>query len=193
MFGIANVVGPIMGGAITQYLNWRWCFWINLPCGVAVAVVLYFLLNSPTRLDTQLRFLQKLRALDLPSTAIFIPAVAMLLLAFHWAGTGFSWRSSRVIGLLSGSTVMMALFGAWQWREGDSASIPPRLIRQRNVMCSAIVAFIAMGSLQLTIYYLPLWFQVIKGVSQTKSGLLYLPTVGGDIALSILGGLFSTW
>ena len=122
MFGIANVVGPIMGGAITQYLNWRWCFWINLPCGVAVAVVLFFLLNSPTRLDTQLRFPQKLHAFDLPSTAISF----LLLRCFFWhftgpalafPGTGFSWRSSRVIGLLSGSTVMMALFGAWQWRE----------------------------------------------------------------------------
>ncbi|KAF2822612.1 hypothetical protein CC86DRAFT_385542 [Ophiobolus disseminans] len=84
----------------------------------------------------------------------------------------------------------MAVFAGWQWRKGDAASIPAKVIRQRTVLCSAVIAFIAMGSFQLTIYYLPIWFQVIKGVSPTRSGVLYLPTVGGDIALSILGGLF---
>jgi len=157
MFGIANVVGPIMGGAITQYLNWRWCFWINLPCGVAVAVVLFFLLNSPTRLDTQLRFPQKLHAFDLPSTAISF----LLLRCFFWhftgpalafPGTGFS-RHWLFVALFTGywSSLRIYSYDGSVWclavERRDSASIPPRLIRQRNVMCSAIVAFIAMGSL----------------------------------------------
>ncbi|KAF2108453.1 major facilitator superfamily transporter [Lophiotrema nucula] len=192
MFGIANVVGPILGGAITQHLNWRWCFWINLPCGLAAAILLFLLFNPPTRLDQQLSTRDKILALDLPSFVLFVPATVMFLLALHWAGTGFSWSSARVVGLLCGSAVMIAVFTAWQWREGDRASIPPKVIGQRTVMCCAIVALIAMGSLQLTIYYLPMWFQVIKGVSPTKSGVLYLPTVAGDIALSILGGLFTT-
>lgn len=192
MFGIANVIGPVVGGAITQNLSWRWCFWINLPCGFAAAVVLFFLFNPPNRPGTKLSFTQKLNTLDLPSFALFVPTVVMLLLALHWAGAGYAWGSARVVGLLVGSIVMMGVFAAWQWKEGDRASIPPKVIGQRTVLFSAIVSFIAMGSLQLTIYYLPMWFQVIKGVSPTRSGVLYLPTVGGDIALSILGGLFTT-
>jgi MFS family permease len=191
MFGIANVLGPVLGGAITENLSWRWCFWINLPCGFAAAVVLFFIFNPPSRLDASLTMMQRLHALDLLSFAIFVPTAVMFLLALHWGGVTYSWSSARVIGLLCGSAVMLAIFAAWQWRRGDTASIPPKVIGQRTVWSSAVVSFIAMGSLQLTIYYLPIWFQVIEGVSPIQSGVRYLPTVGGDIALSILGGLFS--
>lgn len=190
MFGIANIVGPILGGALTQHLGWRWCFWINLPCGFCTAVALFFLFKSPPTPTSNSSLPAKLRALDLPSFALFVPTTAMFLLALQWGGNTSPWSSAKIIGLLCGAAVMFAMFVAWQWKADDSASIPPKVIGQRTVACCAVVAFLAFGSLQLTLYYLPMWFQVIKGVSPTKSGVMYLPTVAGDIVLSVVGGLF---
>ncbi|KAF1996429.1 MFS general substrate transporter [Amniculicola lignicola CBS 123094] len=192
MFGVANILGPILGGVITQHLTWRWCFWINLPAGAVTAVLLFFLFASPPTQVHKLSFAGKLKALELPGFFMFIPTAVMFLLALQWGGTKYEWSSPTIIGLLVGSMIMLVMFGTWQWHEGDNASIPPRVIGQRTVACCAVLAFLAFGSLQLTTYYLPIWFQVIKNASPTRSGVLYLPTVAGDIVFSVLGGVFVT-
>ncbi|KAF2462745.1 MFS general substrate transporter [Lindgomyces ingoldianus] len=192
MFGVANVAGPVLGGALTQHASWRWCFWVNLPCGLVTAALLFFLFTSPSRPESDVSLHQKLLSLELPGFLLFIPTTVMFLLALQWGGTTYDWYSAKIISLLCCSVVMMTIFAAWQWREGDRASIPPNVIGQRTVASSAVVAFLAMGGLQLTTYYLPIWFQVIKGVSPTRSGLMYLPSVFGNMALSIFGGIFVT-
>jgi hypothetical protein len=162
-------------------------FYINLPFGAATAVLLIFFFH-PRRDDNSLRFRQKLLHLDLPGFVIFIPAVLMLLLAVEWGGGKFPWHSATIIGLLCGCAGMMVVFAVWQWYQKDEASIPPKIFLSRNILTASVTSFFFFGSLQLMIYYLPIWFQVIKRASPTKSGIMLLPTVIGTLIFTMAGG-----
>lgn len=116
----------------------------------------------------------------------------MLLLAVQWGGNKYAWKSSTIIGLFVGFGLSMIAFGAWQWKQQDEASIPPRIIGQRSILSAIVVVFLGMGSVQLIAYYLPIYFQVIKAESPVHSGIRFLPTVLANFTASILtGGLGS--
>lgn len=137
---------------------------------------------------SQLSLFEKIQRLDLPGFALFIPAVIMLLLAVQWGGTKYSWNSATVIGLLCGFVCMMAIFSAWQWHAQDEASIPPRVLKNRNVAVACAVSFFMFGSLQLIVYFLPIWFQVIKRATPTQSGINFLATVLATMLLTFTAG-----
>jgi predicted MFS family arabinose efflux permease len=120
----------------------------------------------------------------------------MLLLALQWGGNRNPWKSATTIGLIVGFVLMICLFAVWQWHQQDEASIPPRIIGQRSVYSAAAIVFFGLGSVQIIAYYIPMWFQVIKDVNPTESGIRFLPMVLGNFVGSIMfGGLgmsFST-
>ena len=114
----------------------------------------------------------------------------MLLLALQWGGKRNPWKSTTIIGLIIGFVIMICLFTVWQWHQQDEASIPPRIMGQRSVYSAAAIVFFGLGSVQIIAYYIPMWFQVIKGVSPVGSGIRFLPMVLGNFVGSILfGGL----
>lgn len=168
-------------------------FYINLPCGAVTAILLIIFLKVPNRPDEEARsntpITEKLAKLDLPGFAIFLPAILMLLLAIQWGGNQYPWKSATIIGLLCGCIGTLVVFGAWQWHQGDVASIPPRIILQRNILSGALVISCIMGSIQLIAYYLPVWFQVSKGVSPTKSGIMLLPAIISNSLMSMISGV----
>jgi hypothetical protein len=137
---------------------------------------------------SQLSLIEKLKRLDLPGFALFIPAVIMLLLAVQWGGTKYSWNSATVIGLLCGFVGMLAIFIAWQWHAQDDASVPPRILLNRNVAVACVVSFFMFGSLQLIVYFLPIWFQVIKGATPTQSGINFLAAVLATMLFTFIAG-----
>lgn len=118
----------------------------------------------------------------------------MLLLALQWGGETYRWSSSIIIGFLVGATFIMIAFVCWQWYRGDEALIPPRIFtinRNPGLICTA--AFFINGPFQTIIYWLPIWFQAILGVSALRSGVDYLPTVISDVLAAFIGsGLAST-
>lgn len=188
MFGLSSVVGPILGGVFTQHLSWRWCFYINLPLGLITFLTIVTFFHPYSRPTTQLTLAQKLPHLDLPGLLLFIPAVVMLLLAVQWGGNKHAWRSATVIGLIIGFAGLMGCFAYWQWRQGEDASITFRIARQRSVWSAVMLSFFGMGSIQLIAYYLPMYFQVIKGNTPVQSGIRFLPTVLGNLVSSIVTG-----
>lgn len=117
-----------------------------------------------------------LRELDIGGFVLFAPACIMLLLAVNWGGSTYSWKSATVLGLICGSFVTACIFALWQRRRGDRAMIPPTIISNRLVLFGCLVSGFQMGALALLAYYLPLWFQVVKGASPTKSGVMTLPS-----------------
>ncbi|KAJ5959964.1 Major facilitator superfamily domain general substrate transporter [Penicillium vulpinum] len=188
-FGVATIIGPVLGGAFTEHVTWRWCFWINLPIGAVTIISLVFFFKPPTRDSRKApSVLHRLQNLDLLGASLFAPAIVMIFLALQWGGTEHAWKSATIIGLFIGGAGLGVVFALWQVRRGDNAMIPPRLITERTMFFSCFSEFFAMGAVYISIYYLPEWFQVIKNASPTKSGVMYLPLALSDVLSATLTG-----
>ncbi|KAF2495808.1 MFS general substrate transporter [Lophium mytilinum] len=194
-FGVATILGPLLGGLLTQHASWRWCFYINLPIGAVTFAFLLLFFHPPARTSDTTTVLRKLAKLDLMGAFLFAPSVVMILFALQWGGTQYAWKSATIIGLFLGGAGLLTVFALWQVHKGDNAMIPPRLMTQRTIFVACFINFFAMGAVMTSIFYLPEWFQVIKAVSPTKSGVMYLPlalsdilsATGAGVGVSVLG------
>jgi MFS family permease len=191
---IANVSGPFVGGSLTQYASWRWCFFVNLPCSAFVAGIL-FIIHIPQGVKPEARlatFSQVFNTLNVIGFAIFAPAIIIFLLALSWGGTaGHPWGSATIIGLFVGSAPVFAIFLAWEHHRGATAMLPLAMFRQRVVAVATLMQFFTMGGMMVTIYYIPVWFQAVRGRSPTTAGAYLVPMVGAQILTAVGGGILS--
>ena len=117
MFGISSIVGPILGGALTDRVTWRWCFWINLPFGGAAIAVVSIFFKNPARKHTHMTFRQKIAEVDLVGAFLLICAIVCLLLALQWGGSTYPWKNSKVWGCILGFGLILVVFLVHQtWR-----------------------------------------------------------------------------
>ncbi|KAK2612055.1 hypothetical protein QQS21_001904 [Conoideocrella luteorostrata] len=176
IYSAANVIGPIIGGAFTQHITWRWCFYVNLPiAGMSAAVIL--LMFRPTRHahqdKTPLR--KKFSQLDPIGILLMFATLICFTRAVQVAGIDESWSSSQVIGLLVATVVAATAFVASQYIQGDRALLVSRLLKQRVVSMGMAYGFFHEGAFYLLLYYIPIYFQVISGLSPSEAGLRNLP------------------
>ncbi|ROV91053.1 hypothetical protein VMCG_09591 [Cytospora schulzeri] len=163
---------------------------LDLPIGGATMVAIFFLLRikGQKKQGDNSSFLEKLKKLDLLGTAVLIPAVICLLLALQWGGTEHPWNDARIIGLFVGSGALTALFVAVQFWKGDDGTLPPRLFRNRNVLCAMLFSCLFGSAFFPLIYYLSLYFQAVQGASAVDAGLKLLPLLLAEVLTSVLSG-----
>lgn len=173
MISVGSITGPLIAGALTDNLSWRWCFWIFLPIGAATMLTTVFI-NIPeqTKKPTASEALLNIHlTLDLIGFAIFTWMTVMFILVINWGGSSFSWSSPTIIGLLCGFVALVVVFGFWIRRLGDAALIPPASLRRQSVAVGGAVMFLQGGSTQMISYYLPYWFQAINGDTSIGSAI----------------------
>ncbi|MCP2014891.1 EmrB/QacA subfamily drug resistance transporter [Deinococcus sp. HSC-46F16] len=179
IFGLASVIGPAVGGFLTDQASWRWVFYVNLPLGL---FALFLILAKMPKLTHRMA-----GRIDYLGAALILLTTIPLLLALTWGGVTYPWGSARILGLFALSAVSLLAF-VWAESRTKDAIIPLNLFRVPMFSLGNLASFIMGMAFLGVILFLPLFMQMVLGVSATNSGFAMLPLMGGLILSSIVAG-----
>lgn len=160
--------------------------------GVTATTIFLFLQLNPQFPSQSEKpgFLKTAWHLDPIGTLLFIPSITCLLLALQWGGTTYAWKSGRIVALLTLFGMLLVLFVGVQIWMGEQATVPPRIAAQRTIAFSSVFSVFLGGAFFLLIYFLPIWFQAIRGVSALQSGIDSIPLIlTMTVGIMVSGGL----
>jgi EmrB/QacA subfamily drug resistance transporter len=179
VFAIASVAGPLLGGFLVESLSWRWIFYVNLPIGVIAVLVVVFRLH--------LRTPAQHHRIDWSGATLLTAAVSALVLVTTWGGNEYAWGSVEVVGLGAAAALLLVAF-VWRERRAEEPIIPLGLFRSSVFRVASGLGFVIGLAMFGAIIFIPLFLQLVYGVSPTSSGLRMLPLMAGLLAASILSG-----
>jgi EmrB/QacA subfamily drug resistance transporter len=180
MFGLSSIVGPTLGGFITDALSWSWVFWVNVPLGM-VALLMFL------RFFPNLKISNVGHKIDYWGITTLTLAVVSLMLALSWGGAIYSWSSPVIVGLFACSVATLIIFITIETRVEEPV-IPFSLFKNRTVAISLIITLIAGAGMFGAVTYVPLFFQGVMGVSATASGSFITPMMLGTVFGALISG-----
>ena len=189
VFGLATIVGPFIGGLLTDHgtidvldhevAGWRWVFYVNLPLGaLALFMILYRMPALPRHAGGRV---------DYVGAVLVALTAASFLLALTLGGTTYAWDSPRIVGLFAAGGISLAMF-LWVETHAVDPIVPLHLFRIRAFRISALASFVMSMAFLGVVMFMPLYMQVVQGINATQSGFALLPLMGGIIVSSIVSG-----
>ncbi|MEU7166823.1 MDR family MFS transporter [Streptomyces morookaense] len=170
MLPVAMIGGPLLGGFLTDRLDWRWVFYVNVPVGAAALLIVGLLVRLRTERSTA--------RIDYAGAGLLTTGILALTLLGTWGGTTYDWVSPQIAGLALLAAAALAAFVRVERRAAEPV-IPPRLFRDRNFTLAQVLTFLAGAAMTGAASYLPQYMQFVRGMSSTESGLLLLPLMLG--------------
>ena len=180
VFGLSSVVGPTLGGWLTDNVSWRWNFFINVPVGIIAFLVILFLMPKivPHAKD---------RVIDFLGAAALAGTLVPILLALVWGGNQYPWQSGQILGLLALSAISLATF-VWAESRSREPIIPLHFFKNNIFTVSTIVILLTGVGMFGSILYIPLFAQDVLGISATNAGLVITPMTMGIVVSSVIAG-----
>ncbi|GIW29232.1 MAG: hypothetical protein KatS3mg070_2595 [Meiothermus sp.] len=182
IFGVSSAVGPWLGGLLTDHFSWHWVFYINMPVG---AVALWFILRYMPRLSPEHR-----ERFDYLGAALLVVWTVPLMLAFSWGGSTYPWLSAQILGLLGLSALALVLW-VWSQNRVQHPLFDLSILRVRSFSLASAATFFYGPAFLGAVAFLPLYLQVVKGVSASASGVTVLPLTLGVVLGATGSGVLS--
>jgi EmrB/QacA subfamily drug resistance transporter len=179
-FAVATIVGPLLGGLLTEHASWRWVFFVNLPLGAVALAVLSRQLPAPPAEPPE-------RPFDTSGALLLAGATSALMLTCIWGGEHYAWDSAPIVALIAAT---LGLSGALVVRERRAADpiVPVRLLRTRPVAVASAALFFALAALFAITVFVPLFLQITTGATPTQAGLLLVPAMLGITVSTTVSG-----
>jgi EmrB/QacA subfamily drug resistance transporter len=180
MFMVASVLGPVLGGLLTDYLHWSLIFWVNVPLGLVALVMTDRALRRLPRYERP-------HKLDVAGAALMVAAALVLMFALAWGGRRFAWVSPEILAMIAGSALLWAAF-ALRLARAPEPFIPPALLADRVVRAIVVTAFFAIGTVIGLTIMTPLYLGLVLGVKASASSLALIGFVVGTTVGSLIAG-----
>jgi EmrB/QacA subfamily drug resistance transporter len=179
VFAASSVLGPAVGGWLTDNGSWRWCFFVNLPLAAIALLVVWF--------GFVRRTVREKHSLDYVGAVLLTVGAAAGLLAAVWGGTEYPWSSVVIVGLFTAAIVLLSAFVLWE-RQAPEPILPLELFQERTFAAASVASFAVGAAMFGAIIYVPLFVQRVLGESASASGAVLTPLMLGIIATSIVAG-----
>ena len=190
-YAIGTVIGPVLGGVFTQHVTWRWVFYVNLPiCGIALGLIVPFLNLKYHRQGT---IVDRIKRIDWIGATSLTTSVTAILLALAWAGTKHSWSSWRtILPLILGFVGMLGFFVHQFSGHVAEPTMPPKLFSNRTSVSIFFMAFVHGILLLYVTYFMPVYFQAVRGATPTRSGVEIFPIATTIAPAAAVSGVLVT-
>ncbi|KAI9592673.1 major facilitator superfamily domain-containing protein [Syncephalis fuscata] len=190
VFAIASVVGPLLGGTLTDNLSWNWAFYINLPVGAITVFMVGFFLKLPVRAGS---IKEKIKQIDFFGALLVLAATVSLLLPTTWGGKRYPWNSAVIIALYCVAILLAGITVYWEGWKAKHPLTPGRMFRRKSTAASFTCGFFFGWSFLSLVYYIPLFYELLRGTTATASGLQLLPLVIPIAVISIASGTATSY
>ncbi|KAJ4315562.1 dynein heavy chain [Neodidymelliopsis sp. IMI 364377] len=188
VFMLSTILGPVIGGAFTTGVTWRWCFYLNIPICVPIIVLLLLFLRIPKHIKpAPATWIEILLNLDIPGFFLLLASLVCLTLALQWGGQTKAWNDGSVIATLVLWILFTAGFMTTEWFQGSRAMAPLSILKDRMTWSNVLFCLISYAALYQVMFYLPIYFQSVHGQTAVTSGVNTLPF----LAFFALGAMVS--